>query len=444
MARDHRPDEQDSLFPQGNEPTEGDLSTENPDEIEDNAYSSEAERVRNGDFAYRPVALPGADPEPEPRRGGGTALMIVAAIVVVFLVTYVIYTVYYPAPGPAEQATEREVLTTESPAAADPGDPRTETAAGESGATSADAAAVFQAHTELQEKFQQSEARVAELEAELTTLRNAPAATAAPGETAVPTDNARLASLEEENRRLKADLEDQRRESESAVSRAERLVQRAESRITEQKNRTAAAEGEIETLTTERDNLREEVARLEADLIEQRASYERLSAANTTRMEGESEAVRQLINRHADELERQARITREKEAEIQRLNQLIARLSVTETAAVPPTTSPATSTTTPPPTASADDGLTPPRILTRKEPVYPINARRLRVEGTVLLNVLVGTDGRVREVKVLEADGGKLLSPAAVDAVRQWTFSPATRNGQPVQCWHKVPIRFAL
>jgi protein TonB len=66
------------------------------------------------------------------------------------------------------------------------------------------------------------------------------------------------------------------------------------------------------------------------------------------------------------------------------------------------------------------------------------------VEGTVLLNVLVGTDGTVREVKVLEADGGKLLSPAAVEAVREWTFAPATRGGEAVECWHKVPIRFAL
>lgn len=73
-----------------------------------------------------------------------------------------------------------------------------------------------------------------------------------------------------------------------------------------------------------------------------------------------------------------------------------------------------------------------------------MNARRLKVEGTVLLNVLVGTNGLVREVKVLEADGGKLLSPAAVEAVRKWTFTPATRGGRPVECWHKVPIRFAL
>jgi protein TonB len=56
----------------------------------------------------------------------------------------------------------------------------------------------------------------------------------------------------------------------------------------------------------------------------------------------------------------------------------------------------------------------------------------------------VGTNGTVRDVKVVEADGGKLLSPAAVDAVRQWTFSPATRGGQPLEVWHKVSIQFAL
>jgi protein TonB len=150
--------------------------------------------------------------------------------------------------------------------------------------------------------------------------------------------------------------------------------------------------------------------------------------------------VRQLISRHAEELERERKATREKEAEIQRLTDLIARLSVTDTTPGGQTGQPA-----PPERTVTGSGVdSPPRILTRSEPEYPVNARRLRVEGTVLLNVLVGTDGRVRDVKVLEADGGKLLSPAAVDAVRKWTFTPAMRSGRPVECWHKVPIRFAL
>jgi len=441
MARDHRPDEQDSLFSPANGSDGEDVVNENPGDAAGESLSSEEERLRNGDIAFRPVALPGAEPEPETRRGGGTALMIVVAIVVVFLVTYVIYTFYSPAPGPADQAAERELLTADDPAEEE-AEPLVEPGRAEPGGA-ADSAAVFQAHAELQEQYRKSEARVIELEAELATLRAGSTVSPPAGETASPVDDDRLTRLEDENRKLKADLDSLRRESESAVSRAERLVQRAEARIAEEKNLTTAARNEVETLAAERDGLREQVGRQETELIDQRAEFERLSATTTTRLEGESEAVRQLISRHADELERQARITREKETEIQRLNQLIARLSVTQAAATPETRAPATATRSAS-SVDTDGSVSPPRILTRKEPVYPVNARRLRVEGTVLLNVLVGVDGMVREVKVLEAEGGKLLSPAAVDAVRQWTFTPATRGGQPVQCWHKVPIRFAL
>jgi TonB family protein len=436
MAQDHRSDDQESLFTTDNTDEQAESVDSGTSGDHHSDLSFEEERLRNGDISFRPVSLPGSDPEPADSRGGtgGTALMIIAAIVVVILLTYVIYTFYSPSHSGSEEAAVVEpedlpIVPLEQPV--------------DQAEESEEPAAIFRAHAELQENYRRSEVRISELEAELDTLRNAgPAATPTTGSVV---DQDRLERLEEENRGLNADLERQRRDSETAVSRAEKLVQRAEAGVTEERNRSRAARqeaealaGEKNTLTTELDAQKTRVSQLEAELAQR-------AATTTTRQEGESEAVRQLMSRHAEELERERKVTREKEAEVLRLKGVIARISVEEPASGTPTrTAQQSGSTAASATASADGTLSPPRLLTRTVPEYPMNARRLRVEGTVLLNGLVGTDGKVREVKVVEADGGKLLSPAAVDAVRKWTYSPATRGGQPVECWHKVPIKFAL
>lgn len=415
-----------------------------PDPAESD-MASEEERLRNGDISFRPVSLPEATPVPQKRRSGTgtTALMIISAIVVVFLLTYVVQTFYSP---PVVSGPDQEDVIPGDEGDAGPDaavrdttnlSPITEEAASES-------AAMFQAHTDLQAQYQKAESQITELEAELQKLRNGSA------DTATSADADRLARLEAENRELKT-------AADTAVSRAEQLVERAREQVAEERGRTSATVADAEQareqvqavsierdlLTSERDELRKQIEQLEADTGRQTAEYDRLAASTTTRLEGESEAVRQLISRHALERERLSGAIHEKDAEIERLKTLIARLSVSEEVSAPPKSTASGSGTTP--ARSPAGGVdTPPQILTRREPVYPVTARRLKVEGTVLLNVLVGANGSVREVKVLEAEGGKLLSPSAVEAVRQWTFSPATRGGTAVDCWHKIPIRFAL
>lgn len=460
MARDDHSRDQKRLFPDDKtgsdlDPLEKDFPGSGyscDDESPSVDIASEEERLRNGDIAFRPVSLPGTEPTTERRKGGagGTALMIVSAIVVVFLLTCVIHTFYSPSPsGPGSVAVspgEEDGTGQSGPDTADPASPPERQDPGGS------PAAMFQAHADLQERYRQSESQIADLEAELETFRAASSATPST-EGSAGADPDRLARLEAENRRLKTGLEQQRRDSQTAISRAEQLVERAESQVAKERGRTRTAGEEAdqarrlaEVLTGERDSLRERVDQLESDVARNKTAYDRLTANTTTRLEGESEAVRQLISRHSQELEQEREATREKEAEIQRLKTLIAQLSVTApgTRSAEPTSG-ARSGSTGGTTSSADTGVdTAPRILTRRNPEYPVNARRLRVEGTVLLNVLVGIDGQVREVKVLEADGGKLLSPAAVEAVREWTFAPATHGGRAVECWHKLPIRFAL
>ena len=78
------------------------------------------------------------------------------------------------------------------------------------------------------------------------------------------------------------------------------------------------------------------------------------------------------------------------------------------------------------------------------EPDYPPQCRRLGIEGSVRVKVLVGTDGRPRDVVIDRSSGDARLDEAAVVAVRKWRFEPARRDGKAVQAPLVVPIRFEL
>ena len=77
-------------------------------------------------------------------------------------------------------------------------------------------------------------------------------------------------------------------------------------------------------------------------------------------------------------------------------------------------------------------------------PPYPRMARQLGEEGTSLLRVEVGPDGRPLQVKLQTSSGYRRLDDTAVSTVEQWRFVPATRNGKPVTAWVLVPIRFKI
>jgi protein TonB len=77
-------------------------------------------------------------------------------------------------------------------------------------------------------------------------------------------------------------------------------------------------------------------------------------------------------------------------------------------------------------------------------PAYPSSARRLGVQGTTLLNVLVADDGRVANVIVTQSAGHPDLDQAAADAVRRWRFEPARRGTEKVAMWVQLPVEFRL
>lgn len=85
---------------------------------------------------------------------------------------------------------------------------------------------------------------------------------------------------------------------------------------------------------------------------------------------------------------------------------------------------------------------TMPEVIRRAAPRYPESARERGIEGIVWLLALVGKDGTVRDVVVVA--GPKELRDAALAAVWQWTFKPATAGQDPVSVWVGAPVKFSL
>jgi protein TonB len=85
---------------------------------------------------------------------------------------------------------------------------------------------------------------------------------------------------------------------------------------------------------------------------------------------------------------------------------------------------------------------TAPTVLRAVQPVYPELAREEGETGTVILEVLVGADGLPGDVKVVRSQPS--FDAAAVEAVRQFVFAPATRGGEPIATTIRIPIDFRL
>jgi len=90
-----------------------------------------------------------------------------------------------------------------------------------------------------------------------------------------------------------------------------------------------------------------------------------------------------------------------------------------------------------------DGDVKAPIVLNRVEPKYTDQARKARVSGIVIVEVLIDKNGVVRDVNVLKPLPFG-LSEAAIDAVRQWTFRPGLLNGQPVDVLFNVTVNFNL
>jgi TonB family protein len=84
----------------------------------------------------------------------------------------------------------------------------------------------------------------------------------------------------------------------------------------------------------------------------------------------------------------------------------------------------------------------PAKLIKRVAPEYPTEAREKGIQGTVTLNVILRRDGSVTVQNV--AAGDPILSPAAIEAVRQWRYGPTMLNGQPIEVQTKIDVIFTL
>ncbi len=110
----------------------------------------------------------------------------------------------------------------------------------------------------------------------------------------------------------------------------------------------------------------------------------------------------------------------------------------------------------PPARATAPDiNPTPPELadaepdyqaayLNNPLPAYPMVARRMGLQGKVVLNVEVLESGKCGEVSVFQSSGHEVLDEAALQTVKSWSFTSARQGGHAVTRWFKVPIVFSL
>jgi TonB family protein len=88
-------------------------------------------------------------------------------------------------------------------------------------------------------------------------------------------------------------------------------------------------------------------------------------------------------------------------------------------------------------------GVTPPVPVKRGEPDYTDEARLAKLQGTVVLRLVIGIDGRAHETQVVR-ELGLGLDENAIEAIGQWQFKPATKDGQPVPVRANIEVNFRL
>lgn len=87
-----------------------------------------------------------------------------------------------------------------------------------------------------------------------------------------------------------------------------------------------------------------------------------------------------------------------------------------------------------------------PKLIKKVQPIYPEEARLARVQGRVIAQAVIDEEGAVRDVSLLRGvtSVASMVDDAAMDAVRQWRYEPATLEGRPVKVYFTVVVSFTL
>lgn len=87
-------------------------------------------------------------------------------------------------------------------------------------------------------------------------------------------------------------------------------------------------------------------------------------------------------------------------------------------------------------------GVTEGLLLRKVQPAYPPLARSARIQGQVVLQAVIGKDGTIQNLRAIS--GHPMLTPAAIDAVKQWRYKPYFLNGEPVEVDTQITVNFTL
>jgi len=90
---------------------------------------------------------------------------------------------------------------------------------------------------------------------------------------------------------------------------------------------------------------------------------------------------------------------------------------------------------------SVSSGVAQGLLVHRVAPQYPQQAKQARLQGTVVLQAVIGKDGSVHSVRALK--GNPVLAQAAMDAVKQWRYRPYALNGEPVEADTEISVTFS-
>ena len=85
-----------------------------------------------------------------------------------------------------------------------------------------------------------------------------------------------------------------------------------------------------------------------------------------------------------------------------------------------------------------------PRYAADFQPTYPAGERRAEHEGRVIVRVLIGADGRVKQVERVSATNDAFYRATLERALGKWRFTPGTRDGVAVEAWRTISLRFVL
>jgi TonB family protein len=86
---------------------------------------------------------------------------------------------------------------------------------------------------------------------------------------------------------------------------------------------------------------------------------------------------------------------------------------------------------------------TPPKVVSKVEPNYTDDALNAKIQGPVILSLLIDAQGRPKNIHVTKSLN-KGLDQQAVDAIEQWHFAPGIKDGKPVRAAATIEVNFRL